>query len=81
MLLVFRIKAMLQSLYAFFVHSLKKYLKFVKLVETLAIKGQKLLKNVNMHYINRLSLFKRIMSKYKSLIMKMHLHSSKTKAT
>jgi len=36
---MFRIEAMLQSLYAFFVHILKKYLKFVKLVATLATKG------------------------------------------
>jgi hypothetical protein len=36
---MFCIEAMLQSLYAFFVHILKKYLEFVKLVETLATKG------------------------------------------
>jgi hypothetical protein len=37
--LVSHIKAMLQSLYAFFVHSLKKYLDFVKLADTLVTKG------------------------------------------
>jgi hypothetical protein len=73
-------EAMLQSLYAFFIHSPKKYLEFVKLVKTLAIKGQKLLWNVKMRWINMLSLLKHVMFKYKSLIMKMHLDSSKTKA-
>jgi hypothetical protein len=36
---MFHSEAMLQSLYAFFVHILKKYLEFAKLVETLATKG------------------------------------------
>jgi len=35
---MFHIETMLQSLYAFFVHILKKYFEFVKLVETLATK-------------------------------------------
>jgi hypothetical protein len=33
-----------------------------------------------MRWINMLNLLKHVMSKYKSLIMKMHLDSSKTKA-
>ncbi len=74
------IETMLQSLYTFFVHSPKKFLEFVKLVETLATKGQKLLRNVKMRWISMLNPLKCIMSKYKSLIMKMHLDSSKTKA-
>jgi hypothetical protein len=36
---VFHIEAMLYSLYAFFVHSLKKYLEFVKLAKTFATIG------------------------------------------
>jgi hypothetical protein len=71
---------MLQSLYAFFVHNPKKYLEFVKLIKTLALKGQKLLWNVKTCWISMLKLFKCVMFEYKSLIVKMHLDSSKTKA-
>jgi len=68
-------------MYVFFVHSLKKYLEFVKLAQTLATRGQKLLQNVKTRWINMLNLLKCVMSKYKSLIVKIHLDSYKTKAT
>jgi hypothetical protein len=66
------------------VHSLfttpKNNLDFSKLAKTFAIKGQKLFLNVKKHWINMLNPFKHIMSKYKSLIVKMHLDSTKKQA-
>jgi hypothetical protein len=78
---------MLQALYMFFAHNPKKCLKFSKLVETfptmlptkLITKGQKLFKNIKTHWISMLSPKQHDMLKYKSLIVKMNLDSTKNK--
>lgn len=62
---------------AFFVHNPKNNLDFSKLAKAFATKGQKLFKNVKKHWINMLNPLKHIMSKYKSLIVKIHLDSTK----
>jgi hypothetical protein len=60
--LVFHIEMMLQSLYVFFIHIFENYLEFVKLVKTLEIKCQNLLRNVKTHWINMFSPLKCVMS-------------------
>ncbi len=77
--LVFRIKSMLQFLYSFFAHNLKKFLQFTKFVKTLETKGLKLLRNVNTQWISMLSLLKCVLAQYKSLVVKMHYDCVKSK--
>jgi len=67
-------------LYSFFAYNLKKFLEFIKLVETLETKGLKLLKNVKTHWISMLSPLKRILAHYKSLVVKMHSDCEKNKS-
>ena len=50
-----RIEDMLQTLYAFFAHSPKRHLEFVKLAELMQAKGLKIWKNVKTRWISMLS--------------------------
>jgi len=67
-------------LYSFFAYNLKKFLEFIKLVETLKTKGLKLLRNVKIHWISMLSPLKRLLAHYKSLVVKMHFDCEKNKS-
>jgi len=53
--LVANIESMLQSLYAFFSHNPKKFLKFFNPAKTLETKGLKLMHNIKTHWIYMLS--------------------------
>jgi hypothetical protein len=48
--LVANIENMLQSLFAFFSHNPKNFLKFFNLVKTLETKGLKLMHNIKTHW-------------------------------
>jgi len=65
--LVSCIKNLLQCLYGYLNHSLKKHLEFTKLVEIMKIKGNKIL------WISIISLIKCALFKYYILLMKMVL--------
>jgi hypothetical protein len=43
---VHRLEVVLENLYAFFVHKLKKFLEFQELIDLINTKGNKLLRNV-----------------------------------
>jgi hypothetical protein len=75
--LVSHIETLLQALCAFVVHNPKNNLDLSKLAKTFVTKGQKLFKIVKKHWTNMLNPLKHIMLKYKPLIMKMHLDSTK----
>jgi hypothetical protein len=66
---------MLGSLYAFFAHSPKRHLEFVKLAEVMQSKGLKILKNIQTRWICMLSPTIRIMNKYRVLLVKMSIDS------
>lgn len=68
---VFRIEDMLQSLYAYFSHSLKRHLEFVKLAEVMATMGLKILKNNNTRWLSMLSLAVRVMNENITSLVKM----------
>jgi hypothetical protein len=59
--LVARLGALLQAMYAFFFHSLKKYLEFQKPCEMLMEKKHKLLQNVKIRWINMLYPMQQVM--------------------
>jgi uncharacterized membrane protein len=71
--LVFHIEFMLHSLYSFFAHNLKKFLKFSKPVKTLETKRLYLLKNVKTCWIVMLGPLKCVLGQYKSLVVNMIL--------
>jgi hypothetical protein len=58
------LKLLLQSLYVFFAHSLKKFAKFQKFTNLLQTKGNKLLCNVKTQWISMLSLTKQVYLEY-----------------
>ncbi len=58
--LVAQLEALFQAMYAFFFHSLKKYLEFQKLCEVLMEKGNKLFQNVKTRWISMLSLMQQL---------------------
>ncbi len=66
---------LLQTLHSYFAHSQKICLEFTKLVEMLEIKGSKIFQNVKTRWILMLSPTKRLMEKYKTLLVKMVLDS------
>jgi hypothetical protein len=74
---VHQLELLIQSLYAFFAHSPKKFAKFQKLANLLQTKGNKLLCNVKTYWINMLSPMKQVYSKNFPLIIKMHAESPK----
>jgi hypothetical protein len=65
------LESLLQCLYFYFAHSLKKRLKFTKILELVATKGNQILWNVKTRWISMLSPTKIIMEKYKTLRVKM----------
>jgi hypothetical protein len=70
---VVRIENLLQCLYSYFAHSLKKHLKFTRIAGFMVTKGNKILRNVKTRWISMLSPTKTIMEKYKTLLVKMAL--------
>jgi hypothetical protein len=58
----------------YFAHSPNKNLKFTKLDEILEMKGSKILQNVKARWISMLNLAKRLMAKYRTLLVKMILN-------
>ncbi len=66
---------MLQTLHSYFAHSPKRHLEFTKLAELMQIKGNKILQNVKTKWISMLSLAKKVMAKYKTLLVKVALDS------
>jgi hypothetical protein len=78
--LVFHIEFMLHSLYSFFAHNLKKFLKFTKLAKKLETKRLYLLRNVKTYWISMLGPLKCVLAQYKSLVVKMHSNYEKSKS-
>ncbi len=68
-----QIESLLQCLYSYFAHSPKRHLEFIKITELMATKGNKILWNVKTRWILMLSLAKKIMVEYKTLLVKMIL--------
>jgi hypothetical protein len=68
--LVKHIESLLQTLHAYFAHSPKRYLEFTKLVEVMETKRNKILHNVKIRWISMLSLAKKVLAKYGTLLMK-----------
>jgi hypothetical protein len=68
---VFRIESLLQSLYMFFLHSPKKHIKFTNLAQLLHTKRNKKIKKIKTKWISMLSPTKRVMLKYRYLLVKM----------
>jgi hypothetical protein len=79
--LVSHTEFMLHSLYSFFAHNLKKFLKFTKLAKTLETKRLYLLKNVKTCWISMLGPLKCVLAQYKSLVVNMHSNYEKSKST
>ena len=75
LLIVARIEEMLGSLYAFFVHSPKRHLEFVKLAKVMQSEGLKILKNIQTRWINMLSPAVRVINKYIVLLVEMSMDS------
>ncbi len=61
----------IQTLQAYFAHYTKRHLEFTKLTKIMEIKGNKILHNVKTRWISMLSLAKRMMVEYKTLLVKM----------
>jgi hypothetical protein len=68
--LVLKIESLLASMYNYFVHSSKHHLEATKLVEILECKGNKIMKNIKTRWISMLSSSRRVLQKYKPLIVK-----------
>ncbi len=73
LLLVVWIEILLQCLNCYFPLSFKRHLELTKILKFMAIKGNKILQNVKIMWISMLSLTKKVMAKYKTLLMKMAL--------
>jgi hypothetical protein len=71
-----RIESLLQTLRAYFAHSPKRHLEFTKLAKIMETKGNKILCNVKTQWISMLSLAKRIMVEYITLLLKMAMDNS-----
>jgi hypothetical protein len=69
--LVKPIGSLLQTLHAYFAHSLERHLEFTKLAKIMETKGNKILCNVNTRWISMLSPTNIIIAKYKTLLLKM----------
>jgi hypothetical protein len=68
-----RLENLLQTLHSYFAHSPKRHVEFTKRVEFMQTKGNKILRNVKTKWISMLSLAKKVMVKYKTLLVKMAL--------
>jgi len=78
--LVCWLEGILQALYVFLVHNLKKNLEFHKLAKLIGTIGNKLFKNVKTYWIFMFSPTKHVFVKYRPLIVKMHAKSSRNDA-
>jgi hypothetical protein len=65
------IEGLLKSSHAYFKHSPKRHLEFVKLAELMETKGLKLLKNVKTRWVSLIEPLRRILQKYRVLLAKM----------
>jgi hypothetical protein len=72
---VIYLEHLLQTMQNYFARSLKKHLKFTKLVEILEMNGNKILQIVKARWISMLSLAKRLMAKYRTFLVKMTLNN------
>ncbi len=59
--LVFHIEGLLQYLYVFFIHNLKRHLEFTKLVEIKETKGNTILQNMKTNWISMISPVKHVL--------------------
>jgi hypothetical protein len=64
---------MLQSLHGYFCRSNKRYPELQKLANLMETKGNKVLRNVSIRWVSMRSPALRVLSKYKTLIVKMGL--------
>ncbi len=71
--LVVTIESLVQCLYSYFAHSPKRHLEFINIIEFMVTKGKINFWNVKTRRISMLSLAKRVMAEYKTLLMKMIL--------
>jgi hypothetical protein len=71
--MVARIESMLQSLHGYFCRSNKRYPELQKLANLMETKGNKVLRNVTTRWISMRSPAMRVLSEYKTLIVKMGL--------
>jgi hypothetical protein len=69
--MVTKIENLLQSLHSYFTSSPKKHLEFTKLVEIVETSGLKMLPTVRTRWISMFEPLKRVLSEYKTLIVKM----------
>lgn len=69
--MVTKIKTLLQSLHSYFTSFLKIHLGFTKLAEIMETSGLKMLPTVRTRWISMFEPLKRILSEYKTLIVKM----------
>jgi hypothetical protein len=70
------IENLLQNCHAYFAHSPKRHLKFIKLIDMMETKGFKMFKNVKTRWIFLLDPLRRILLKYKPLLAKMFMDSN-----
>ncbi len=72
----FQIENLLQCLYGYFSHSPKRNLKFIKLVEIMDTKGNKILCNIKIKWISMINLVKWVLFEYCTLLIKMALNAT-----
>jgi hypothetical protein len=70
--MVARIETLLAALHRYFNKSPKRHLELQKLAELLESKGKKILQNVKTRWISMLSPLKRVLSEYRTLLVKMY---------
>ena len=70
--MVARIETLLAALHKYFSKSPKRHLELQKLAELLESKGRKILQNVKTRWISMLSPLKRVLSEYRTLLVKMY---------
>jgi hypothetical protein len=69
--MVTKIESLLQSLHSYFTSSPKRHLEFTKLAEIVETSGLKMLPTVRTRWISMFEPLKRVLSEYKTLIVKM----------
>ena len=72
MKMVARIETLLATLYKYFSKSPKHHLELQKLAELLESNGKKILQNIKIRWISMLSPLKRVLSEYRTLLVKMY---------
>lgn len=77
--MIANIKNLLHLLHKYFVRSSKYHIEFIKLVDMMCSKGLKINKNVKTRWLSMISPLKRVMSKYRTFVHK--LHKDKNDAT